>query len=138
MLEWISLQDKWPEPNKNVLVVFNKSICVASHDGYRYPSWSHFPIGQYAIDGYIFSDVTHWMPLNENKELFKKPTPKGIIHIFSSKNLIPLNVGATMEFKRYNLTKTQRIDSQNTYIEKLKEKLRIAEDDLIKIEDEDD
>jgi hypothetical protein len=54
--EWISVSERYPEEDEDVLVFSTDGIHVASldEDGTWYPSHG---------DGWDFPGVTHWMPL---------------------------------------------------------------------------
>ena len=60
MSEWISVKDRLPEGNKNVLV-----CCYKNAVGYRIDITFYCDQSEYGSGWYLPANITHWMPLPE-------------------------------------------------------------------------
>lgn len=63
--EWISVNDRLPEPGLSVLVFENPFIAEASIVGFSKYYYEQNPSPIWASIGEAANDPTHWMPLPE-------------------------------------------------------------------------
>ena len=61
--EWISVFDRKPKPRQKVIIKFCDPVPEDSIAIVRFDTFGTF--GEFSDGGYVYRDVTHWMPLPE-------------------------------------------------------------------------